>query len=295
MSITIGIPFYNAESYLLEAIQSVLAQTFKDWELILIDDGSSDSSLEIARSIDDHRVRVFSDGENKKLAFRLNQIVDLAKFDLIARMDADDLMHPRRLEEQFALLSSNPNCDLVSSGVASIDAHSSIQGVRRAVNPPPINSERLLKNQHNIVHASILVRKEWMLRNRYDENIARAQDYELWVRAYSKSDLNVIFSPKIHYFYLEEENITRDKLVSAYKTGLLILDKYSDLFSFKLKEQAIFILKILLVYLLSLFGKLDYLLTRRNSGVLDVEDIYEVENAIKEIKSTVIPRKVIND
>ena len=91
MAITIGIPFYNAEAYLADAIRSVFAQTYEDWELILIDDGSTDNSLAIARSVDDPRVRVYSDGKNKKLASRLNELTQLATYEFIARMDADDV------------------------------------------------------------------------------------------------------------------------------------------------------------------------------------------------------------
>ena len=95
--VTIGIPIFNAEATLLETVQSVISQTVRDWELILIDDGSRDGSLAIANSIQDPRIRVLSDGVNKGLPARLNQIVDEAKYDLIMRMDADDLMHPQRL------------------------------------------------------------------------------------------------------------------------------------------------------------------------------------------------------
>src|SRR5690554_4188978 len=91
-SVSIGIPFFNAEAYLLDAIKSVFAQTHQNWELILLDDGSTDRSLEIARSIDDPRVRVYSDGQNKHLAARLNEIARLARYEYLARMDADDLM-----------------------------------------------------------------------------------------------------------------------------------------------------------------------------------------------------------
>ena len=81
MKITIAIPFYNAEEYLPDAIRSVFAQTFQDWELLLIDDGSTDASLAIANSVDDERVRVISDGKNKKLAARLNEVTQWAKYD----------------------------------------------------------------------------------------------------------------------------------------------------------------------------------------------------------------------
>ena len=102
--ISIGIPFFNAERFLLDSIRSVFAQTHQDWELILVDDGSTDRSLEIAQSIADPRVSVYSDGKNKKLAARLNQIHTLAKFDFIARMDADDLMATDRIRRQLTFL-----------------------------------------------------------------------------------------------------------------------------------------------------------------------------------------------
>jgi len=82
--VTIGLPFYNAEKYLTDAIRAVFAQTHQHWELILIDDGSTDGSLKIAKSVQDPRVRVYSDGKNKKLAARLNEITKLAKYEYIA-------------------------------------------------------------------------------------------------------------------------------------------------------------------------------------------------------------------
>src|SRR5699024_12652561 len=78
-AISIGLPFYNAEEFLLDSIKSIFAQTYQNWELILIDDGSTDNSLSIAQSIDDPRVRLYSDGKNKKLAARLNEIAKLAR------------------------------------------------------------------------------------------------------------------------------------------------------------------------------------------------------------------------
>src|SRR5512136_1054483 len=77
--VTVGIPFYNAGQTLADAVRSVFAQTLTDWELILLDDGSTDRGLEFARSIDDPRVRVVSDGRNLRLAARLNQIAEFAR------------------------------------------------------------------------------------------------------------------------------------------------------------------------------------------------------------------------
>lgn len=120
MYISIGIPFFNAEKYLEDAIKSVLAQTFQNWELILVDDGSTDRSLEIARSFVDPRIRIISDGSNRRLPYRLNQIINEAKYDIIARMDADDLMAVDRLEKQMKVLNENPEIDLVVTSLYSI-------------------------------------------------------------------------------------------------------------------------------------------------------------------------------
>src|SRR4030066_138114 len=95
--VTVGIPFFNNQDTLPDAIRSIFAQSFQDWELLLLDDGSTDGSLQIAQSIDDPRVRVISDGCNRKLPARLNQIIDLARGQYIARMDADDLCGITRL------------------------------------------------------------------------------------------------------------------------------------------------------------------------------------------------------
>src|SRR5690606_35195951 len=118
-----GIPFFNAELYLADSIKSVIKQSFKDWELILIDDGSTDQSLDIAKSFaeKDSRIRLISDGNNKKLPARLNQIIQESKYDYVARMDADDLIHPDRLKIQIEFLEKNPEFDLVSTGVVSIN------------------------------------------------------------------------------------------------------------------------------------------------------------------------------
>src|SRR5690606_5073350 len=133
MKISIGIPFFNAECYLEGAIKSIIQQSLKDWELILVDDGSTDNSLDIARYFaqKDTRIRVISDGLNKKLPYRLNQIIKESKGEYIARMDADDLIHPDRLKIQLEFLENNKNFDLVSAGIISINDKNQIKGIRK--------------------------------------------------------------------------------------------------------------------------------------------------------------------
>jgi glycosyltransferase involved in cell wall biosynthesis len=214
--VTIGIPIFNAEATLLETVQSVLAQTVSDWELILIDDGSRDQSLTIAKSIQDPRIRVFSDGVNKGLPARLNQIVDEAKYEFVMRMDADDLMHPQRLEKQLKALRENDSIDLVCTGLYSVTNQLELKGARNSIIPHPLTLEDVVHGRCQIVHASILVRKSWYLRNRYNPASKRIEDYELFVTAASRGDLRVEALNEYLYIYREEGNVQFSKLKHVY-------------------------------------------------------------------------------
>jgi len=105
--VTVMMSFYNCEKTLLDAVRSIFAQTFQDWELILLDGGSSDNSLEVAKSINDPRVRVFGDGSYHNHPTALNRLIDLARGKYIARMDGDDFCSPKRLEKQLELFKKD--------------------------------------------------------------------------------------------------------------------------------------------------------------------------------------------
>ena len=189
--VTIGISFYNAESTLLDAVRSVFAQTHKNWELILVDDGSTDRSLELARSISDPRVTVHSDGQNRKLAGRLNQLVGLAKYDFIARMDADDMMAPNRIETLLKILSADDTYDLASCGTFSIKDDGSFNGYRGRAEKN-YSFAGLLNKSQGFLHAGLVARKSWYQRNRYDERLPLGQDTELWLRSARANDFRAI-------------------------------------------------------------------------------------------------------
>lgn len=283
MLISIGIPFYNCEAFLADAIKSILAQSYKDWELILIDDGSTDRSLEIARSFQDSRIRVISDGQNKKLPFRLNQIIDEAKGDYIARMDADDMVDPYRLEKQIEILSKYKDIDLVSTGVASISNDNQIRGIR-TYNNYPLSKYNIISGNIGIVHASILVRKSWYLRNQYREGII-AEDYELWNRAFFNNDLKCYKIAEPLYYYREDGNVTFVKLLRAYRNQISIISEYKKYISnfdyLKINIKMYF--KILVVYILSFTGMLDILLTRRSTQIMDEQIAANIDRKIKHI------------
>lgn len=279
MPVTIAIPFYNAELYLANAIQSVFAQTYTDWELLLIDDGSTDNSLEIAKSIKDPRVKVFSDGKNKRLAARLNEVTSIAKFDYIARMDADDLMDPDRIRIQFDILEKNQNFDLTSCGTYSILNNYTVIGKRGMDYDDKIEVADILLGKVRILHAGILARKKWFERNRYNEKLELGQDTYMWTKAASLNDFKIKLISDPLYIYREENSILTSKLLRAYKNEREYLSQFihSDHLRYK------FLMKSYIkTFLISVFGAPKYLIERRN-GTIDFNERAKLEQIYKKI------------
>ena len=285
--VTIAIPFYNAEETILDAVRSVFAQTHENWELLLIDDGSNDKSLELVQGIKDPRVSIYSDGKNLKLAARLNQIVDLAKYDYIARMDADDLMSPDRIEKLISILI-NENYDLVSCGTYSIKMNNSYNGYRGNYEEK-YSFEGILNKSQKFLHAGLIARKSWYQRNRYNEQIPVGQDTHLWLSASKALDFNAKSISDPLYMYREEGNVTVKKLMKAYQVERDFYAPMIDNKLFKYKYMTKSWLKTLIVKTMSIFGSLDYLLNRRNKSKID-ENLIEYFNAsLKKINSVKIP------
>lgn len=280
MKISIGIPFYNSQEYLAFAIQSVLSQSYENWELILADDGSTDASLKIANSYakNDRRIRVISDGKNRKLPYRLNQLIKESKGEFIARMDADDLMHPDRLKKEISFLLENQDYDLVSGGIVSIDNNNNVVGIRAVDKLITINKD---SKNYPIVHPTVMARREWYLRNLYSLNYPRAEDYELWCRTSSIDDLKIAILPDIFLFYREFGNIDSTKLINSYNDGCKIRQAFG-----LNKDVGDFIrikIKCLLVRLLSVFGLEQNLAKKRNRSFSSISEKQEYQSIVNSI------------
>lgn len=291
-SVTIGISFYNAEETLLDAIRSVFSQTHQDWELILVDDGSTDSSLKQARSIRDPRVIVHSDGCNKKLAARLNEINSLARHEFIARMDADDLMSHDRIEKQLRLLMKSPDHDLVSCGVVSMTDDLRPTGVRSASKNHKVTSKNIINGRSGIVHASILGRKAWFQRNPYDETLQVSQDTNLWIRAYAKNDLHIRIMRDPMYFYREDGNVNLRKLKQAYdvQRRTIVNNGCGYPIAYRIVAYAVASVKGLLLLGARHTGYLNLLRRRRNQDKIS-KALYEwIESEIEGIRMIELPK-----
>jgi glycosyltransferase involved in cell wall biosynthesis len=192
-AVTVGIPFHDEEAHLAEAIQSVLGQRGVDLELVLVDDGSTDRSLEIARSFDDPRITVLSDGRRRRLAARLNEITARARGALIARMDADDVSHPERLARQLEVLERDPRCDAVGTWCGLVTEDGEPFAVAEAGALPPTPRSALTVG--TLAHATMVARRSWLLAKPYDETLTRTEDRDLWCRTAGTGSFAVVEEP----------------------------------------------------------------------------------------------------
>lgn len=182
-SLSVLLPIYNAAPYLSAALESILAQTYDNFELIAIDDGSSDDSLKILRDFAarDARVKVIARG-NLGLIETLNQGLSLANAPLIARMDADDIALPDRFMLQVAHFHEHPQCVIVGSGIRFIDEFG--KSGQEAVYPRCTELiSRLLSEGSMFAHPAVMMSREQVLRvGGYRGAFVHAEDYDLWLR-----------------------------------------------------------------------------------------------------------------
>lgn len=209
--ISIILPIYNGEKYLVEAIDSIIQQTWSNWELILINDGSKDHSLEVIQKYKDPRITVV-DQVNKGLAATLNIGIQRAKGSFIARQDQDDVSLPLRLEKQVEFLKSNAQVGIVGCHAQIIGLNGKKIGVHRH---PANNHELQLFLLHNnpFVHSSVMFRKEVFEKTGYyctDPLRQPPEDYELFSRI--ARDWQVANIPEILHIYREvKTSMSRDK------------------------------------------------------------------------------------
>lgn len=184
--VTIAMPVRNAAATLDAAIRSVLAQNYQNWVLMIVDDGSDDAIVEIMRRHTDGRIRYIADGRHLGLAARLNQIIDAADGDYLARLDADDVAYPERLERQVTFLERHPDIDLVGSSAMLFRDDGSIEGVLD-VEPFHDGLQARRWQGFRIPHPSWMARVSWFRNHQYDPAMRRAQDQELLLRAVRSS------------------------------------------------------------------------------------------------------------
>lgn len=222
--VTIGLPCYNSVKTLALAITSILAQTYIDWRLIIIDDGSTDNTRALAEKFSafDPRIELITHTRNRGLATCLNEISFLARTDLLFRMDADDVMFPNRLAEQVTFMAENSDCDLLGTAIVSIDTNQKVKAIRK---PPEMPSRVAdIFTGEVIYHPTLCGRTQWFESNRYNEKLQVSEDFELLARTAGRTKIQNLSSPLL--FYREYDSFTYQKYRDQSKVTRNVILQY---------------------------------------------------------------------
>lgn len=223
ISVIMGV--YNGERFLAEAIESILFQTFRDFEFIIINDCSTDKSEKIISSFDDPRIKLINLKENKGLSFALNTGILKSKGHYIARMDSDDVSIPERFEKQVEFFKKNPEVSVLGSAYYEINGNGGIIGKKIF---PTGNSKlkRMLIRINPFFHPSVMMKKDVLLKTGgYDSSMRMLEDYDLWFRVSRNFVMNNISEPLMKRRY-HSGNITLVTDDAQLIAGLKLRSKY---------------------------------------------------------------------
>lgn len=213
--VSVVMAVYNGEKYLREAIGSILSQTFSDFEFIIIDDGSTDKTAEIIQSSKDPRIVYVSNDTNKGLSYSLNRGLDLAKGEFVARMDADDMSLPERLERQVDFMKQHPDIAVCGSFVKTFG-----ENRKEFVHTYWTSSEDLRASllwNTSLAHPSVIMRISALNVHHlhYDENDLHFEDYALWVKMAKYANIanlpEVLLLYRMHTKSVSSSNTSRQK------------------------------------------------------------------------------------
>ena len=225
--VSVIIPVYNAEFYIQLALESVSKQTYQELEVIVIDDGSTDGTLRILETFCDPRIKVISRG-NRGLISTLNECIELSSGEYIARMDADDICYPTRIEEQIKYLSKNKEIGVLFTGLEYIDAQGKVFKQNASDNYREVLPAELLFgcpvcHPTAIFNMNVLTKTDIL----YNNDFKNTEDFELWTRLISKVRIGILggilFQYRVHERSITSSNnlLQREMAVSALSKNLI--------------------------------------------------------------------------
>ncbi len=228
--ITVLMPVYNGSRYVRQAIESVLAQTYPDFEYLIIDDGSTDATRDIILSYSDPRIKLFKNDHNIGLIKTLNRGLSLAKGQYIARQDHDDISHPTRLEKQVNFLNQHPQVVLLGTAVNNIDEHgnkNNSYGCFVASGDFALRWQTIFDNP--FVHSTVMMRAQTVRAlGGYDEHFIACEDYDLFSRCVSEYKTTNLKEVLVDYRYHQASVIANATKENTLLMGKIIRRVYKE-------------------------------------------------------------------
>lgn len=241
--LSVIMPVFNAERFLEQSVRSILNQSFRDFELIVIDDGSTDDTVNIINSFHENRIVLVINENRLGLPESLNKGINLAKGEYIARMDADDIADKQRLEIQYQFLLKNPELGIVSSKVLLIDKKGHTTG-RWHRNYSPEEIFYHLHFNNILAHSTIMGKKSTFLEyGGYNNHFDKVEDFHLWQKI-SKQYALFILPRYLLKIRIHDESVSLKNLrLQQNLTEKLVRERLESMLGENLDPQVIFILR----------------------------------------------------
>jgi glycosyltransferase involved in cell wall biosynthesis len=208
--VSVLMPCYNAEQYLNAAIKSIVHQTYQNLHILLINDGSTDATLQICQqwAKKDNRIELIQNESNLGLIKTLNKGISIASSPFIARMDADDVSDLARIEKQLNHFYKNPHIDVLGSAACAIDLHGNKLNYQ---NPIYCESNTLALSSYFIqpfFHGSVMIRTNVLKKNLYSKKFKHSEDFELWLRLNTLSNKLCNLNEVLYYYRINPEGVS---------------------------------------------------------------------------------------
>ncbi|MGB4205308.1 MAG: glycosyltransferase family 2 protein [Bacteroidales bacterium] len=178
--LSIVMPVFNAEPFIFEAVSSLLNQSFYDFELIIVDDGCTDKSIDIVKSFNDERIRLITNEQNSGIVFSRNRGIELARGRYIAPFDADDIAEKDKFQKQINFLENNKDYGIIGSWALLIDKNGKKLKKKWKVNAPADRIPVILLFRNYFIQSAVVIRREALPTGNYTKGFDAVEDYKMW-------------------------------------------------------------------------------------------------------------------
>jgi glycosyltransferase involved in cell wall biosynthesis len=262
--LSIIMPVYNTVSYLGESVESVLSQSFTDFELIIIDDASTDGSAELLNNFRDDRIKILTNTQNKGIVFSRNRGLNEAQGNFIAQFDSDDVARPDKFEKQIDFLKRNPDFGMVGSWVRMIDSEGKLikQKWRLPAKPHLIPAIMLFRNY--FVQSTIVARHGAIPEGGYKTGYDVVEDYKMWIEIANKYKVWNLPEYLVNYRVHGSSATNSDSTRLNKQHHLIFADLFRDL-NIDLDEQNFRI----------------HLIIKQSDPIMNIETLCQIEDHLK--------------
>lgn len=295
--VTVLMTVYNNEKYLQTAIFSILNQTYKDFELIIINDGSTDDTEKIILSFKDSRIRYIQNNKNIGISKSLNKGIKLSKGKYVARMDGDDICHPTRLAKQVLFLDTHQDHGLLGSWYYIIDYNGALISVQRnSTEDAELKLSMIFSNQ--FLQSSILIKTDLIKELMYDEKLEVCEDYDLWLRCLDKTSVTN-FPEELLTYRWHGSNTCITKQKKILESFISIFSNTFDKLELSHTSQELFMHSLLAFNLSKQYFNTDERIKKLNKWLNKIQnskslikrfDFNKIYNKISEIKYFMIDK-----